>query len=295
MNLYELLREAPIEDFQVLSNFKQPNRGWKPADRRLLTHPKTVERVKNFFRNSPYDIRILLVNSKESSRYVEVGIVSMEWLEYNMYHTFQEIKDLSYPNNPFGEESINIIYTNNSGSEWRPMSPWIMAHRMGHAIFNDFNRGNTPVGTSDILPSLEKEILGYIKDILANYRAIIQRNSGPGDISYSRFYNIRNQKLFNQFLCMIGPSRACRENKLRNGYEFIYECFAKYLVTGSLEFRSAPEQMLLGYAWGKPRYSPKLGNEELTEVNHLLSIMAQVMEQEFDRALSYAMGKVMVM
>ena len=100
-----------------------PNRGWNHADIHLTTSPDRVERIHKFFKNCPFDFDITLVRDKKAHSFREIGVVTSKWIKENL--------NLDYKPNPM---AINIVFTNNLGDQKVPFTPWIMAHRFGHAV-----------------------------------------------------------------------------------------------------------------------------------------------------------------
>ena len=122
------LFEAPISDISFTGDWEK-NSSFRAQDRKLLTNPKAITKIKAMWK-FPEDINfnIICVNHKEAKNHIEVGLVDKEYIIKGFAETGDEIyKNLK------GDE-INVIFTNNNGSEGVPMTGWIMAHRLGHAI-----------------------------------------------------------------------------------------------------------------------------------------------------------------
>jgi hypothetical protein len=299
MRLRSLI-EAPVEDYTVMGDFTRPSRSWKPTDRRILPHPSNVRRVKNFFRNSPFDIRMWIVHSKDATKYADpqVGIVSIDWLKVNMPDIITGLMKTPQGLDGLGSDSINIIYTNNTGTQWIPLTPWMMAHRMGHAIFQPEKESLDGLYTSwevRKMYDIDKYLSKTIDEILQVYNHYNAKIKYYNDFYRKSIGYIQNTTFINRLLCAIGTTKACREGKIDNGYEFIYECFAKYLITGKLKFNPPPDKLLVSHSWGRPQYTNSIDRNEIIEVGYLLQHLADMMETEFSHVLHHAVGKIMVM
>lgn len=293
--LFDLLYEAPIEDFQTIGDFDKNSSFRHSADRRLVTNPVYVERIKNMFANTGYDFRLYFVNSAEANRYTEIGPVDDEWLQKNMPQTLNEINTRG----GFGPDAINVIFTNNKGAEWRPMTGWMMAHRMGHAILRTGSgRGARYGGEHSYFTLLNTELEKKVKEILKAYGQGMprfkDRSSGYGGYGSQPSENF-NAAMIRKLLAQIGTFRSARENNMRTSTEFIYECFAQYLLKGEITFNQAPQNITTGQAWGRQRTSRGPGEEGAENVNSIISWLSDSMSYEFGNVLGEAIGRIYVM
>lgn len=266
----------------------------------MLTNPKYVERIKNMFANTQFDFRMWFVNSPEAGKQAPlqgVGRVSVEWLEDNMPDTLYQIDNAETLNTDrsFGRQAINVIFTSNypysKAGGYRPMTGWIIAHRMAHVILNP-DRFNW----ESLMSASRSSTLDVItRDVLDKFQYIFDMYGMRPPLSRNPSFKQTRDPMFLRFLSQIGTMRSARETKVLSWYEFIYECFAQYLLKGAVTFNPPPLQVTQGYAYGRARMSNRLGGPEQSEANYALEYVASVMEQEFDRALNGAMGKIYVM
>jgi hypothetical protein len=277
------LFETPIEDLSLHGNWNK-NSSYKEQDRKLLTNPKAQEKIKQQWINTKIPFNIYFVNSPEANRYVEVGEVSRNWLYQNMPIFYSElVKSGKITSREFlDENAINVIFTNNKGSERVPMTGWIIAHRLCHSLY----RKNGAQGGNADFRNLEKHIKEYLKDIFScyNYDFSIQNPDFPFDFRSDGERNINMIKFFQ----VIGTMKSARENKIRTPFEFYCELVAQYLITGSIKFNPAPDRFR-GY---KNIY---YYTKNLDYVNSDLQAMKENIENDIEIMLDAAIGKAFVM
>jgi len=170
---------------------------------------------------------------------IETGMVTPQELERRLGLTVG--KDFPTPD----ENDITIIFTGNAAAERVPLTPWTIAHRIGHSFAATFRRKYN----DNSIEYFEKEINNSLIGILKAYGVDTDRYRGfsSRDIIYSNDYVVRN------LLESIGKFRSARMKKLPRTGEFIYECFAQYLLSdGELSFNDPPRFLKSSNkkAWG---------------------------------------------
>jgi hypothetical protein len=282
-----VLREMPIETFNTVGDFSRNSAYRQPADRRLLTNPKTVERAKSMWANTQDDFRFWFINNAEANRAFAQGVVDMAWMQQNMPKSLAEIQQQG----GFGDQSINMIYAGNKGGNWRPMTGWMMAHRMAHMVLDgrgsggiSYNRGERP------MDYIAREIIQNISGILQAYNIELPR---------ARTYDLFGPRpttpvLYNLFK-QLGTMKSARSNNVDSGYEFIFECFAQYLMTGAVKFNPLPDALIVGYSYGRPQYRRVYGPVDKEQADDYAGYIADILGQEFERALNSVRGKIVIM
>ncbi len=297
--LFDQLYEAPIEDYQLIGDFSKRQSFHMPQDRRLVSNPRYIERIKSMFANTEFDFRMYFVNSKEAlighadvaepgqyqqrAPIVEEGEVTLQWLQQKMPQGLAQIQQQG----GFNPEGINMIFTNNRGDQGKPMTGWIIAHRIGHSVLRPRRDGKNVYNT------IQRELQEQIRQIFQMYGVKLPQsvtNRGWGG-SQENF----DAAPVRRFLAQLGTFKSARDNNLRNFSEFIYECFAQYLIKGAITLNPPPVQMITGFAWGRPSYSRRLGQPEQAEANYAVQAIEGMSQQEFERALHAARGKIFVM
>jgi hypothetical protein len=187
------------------------------------------------------------------------------------------------------------VFVGNKGDRKVMLTPWMMAHRFGHAIQagNRGNRGWSAWGEA------EKHFFTTINSTLGEYYGKVDR--GPSSYLGKPKAEQMNNNLtpeYNALFNAIGTQRSSRSGEIRRPYEFLYELFAQYLGTGNVTFNPLPSN--LGYGrqvFGNPtkymNIKPEFRDE--SERAHASEMLAGDMQMMFDDVLSSSVGKIFVM
>jgi len=277
------LSEAPIEDFTLLGNWERSSSFRHEQDRKLLTNPKAQAKIIHKWRNTEVPFNMYFVNSPEANRHTEIGEVTPEWLAENMPKTFPELK--------LRDDAVNIIFTNNKGDERAPMTAWIIAHRLGHAVSRwqrnaryrqvpEFTEARSAVFrvTSEILRD------AYGCRGVPGSEAEHLRTQGP---AYRE-----NDRLLTGFYEAIGTFRSARERNIRNEFEFLLECLAQYITTGKVRFNPLPDHFRCGR---RLIDLTQTGHIEREDFDRLLAGLANELNYWFRDLLQACVGRIFVM
>lgn len=283
MKIKELL-EAPLTDYEPLGDFSKSGPFRHEVDRKLVTHPKNQLKAQKFFSNSPYDFRLFFSNiSGTAKTYKETGAVHPDVIR----GVFKEQADKIINNH---EDAITVVFLGNYGDQRVMITPWIMAHRLGHAI--QATRGKT---YSEITKWREAEhsFFGNVNHILATvYGKRSGRYTNPDN---SLNWELRSE--YNALFNAIGTQRSSRTGQINRPYEFLYELFAQYIKDGKITLNTLPRS--LGYgkkAWGRPTQYMSARTEKNEEVRAELAVeLASEMEWRFDEVLGSCVGKIYLM
>ena len=108
MRITEIIKEAPIQDYDTIGDFSK-NSSFRDRDRHLITNPATIEYVKKKFASTDHPFNLFFVNSPKARKHTEVGKVTMEWVQKNLGEDVAtRIAGATELDN-----SVNIIFTNN--------------------------------------------------------------------------------------------------------------------------------------------------------------------------------------
>lgn len=278
------ITEAPIVDIEPLGDFDKPGGFRSPVDKRIVTNPAIHSRARKFFSRSPYDFRIYPINVPGGSKFLETGQVSMDWLEKNLPVAAQKLQEV-----PQKQDEIVVFFTSNIGAEKVPLTPWMMAHRIGHA-FRASRKNDSGINTA--FDYVEKEIFEFFKMVLQNlYNKQISIEVGIG------FFPLIQKPITRALFANIGTMRSARSvNQYNRPYEFIYEMFAQYINTGEIKFNTLPESFRYSDPRGGPlRNFARANPEEISDYNYELQSFGSTLEYYFDSILSSAQGKIFVM
>lgn len=259
--------ETPLVDIEPVGDFDKPGGFRSQYDKRIVTNPIVHQRAKQFFSRSPHDFRIYPINVPGGSKHLETGEVSMEWLEQNLPKAAAVLND-----KPLKEGEIVIFFTNNTGTDKVPLTPWMMAHRIGHVL---------RVKRTDAWKVLETELTTWIQEtMLYVYRRAIQ--------SFDIYSSPEAGALFSA----IGTMRSARTTKrYKRPYEFVYELFAQYINSGEIKFNELPEELQFG------RQVRRVSGSTLdyVEYNNQLDTLGRTLEYYFSSILTDAENKIFVM
>lgn len=271
------LFEAPIEDISTVGDFGRSSSFRDPKDRAILSNPAYIQKVVDNWSKVKQPFNIYFVNNAEANRHTEVGIVNREWLEKNMPKTYPELN--------IRDDAVNLIFTNNKGSARIQMTPWIMAHRLGHALYRKPFYGSGPIPVSlfhDATDMMERLAINLLDEA---YGIKL-----PRPLTYSE--RRAESTILKHFYHAIGTMRAAREKNLRNHFEFYFECFAQYLITGEIKFNSLPSMINLGKR-GRSKFQGTEGDHQYYD--SLLRGAADSAGEYFEASVGYSVGKILVM
>ncbi len=289
VNVWE--QEDPIDEmalakYQTFGDFDKPG-SFTGVDKKLIPHPKNIQKATKFFEQTPYDFRLFFANISGLGKYRETGPVSPEQIRqiFNKEQADEIING--------SEDTITVIYVNNVGDRKVMMTPWIMAHRFGHAI----QAGVRGKRTWSAWSEMEKHFFSQINQILVNdygKQAGAATRRINTDDSFRQALSTEYNALFNA----IGTQRSSRERQINRPYEFIYEMFAQYLKTGTVTLNPLPNSIPYGkMVFGRPSQyltlKPEVKNDPDTK--YITDTLGNDMAILFGDVLSAAVGNIYVM
>jgi hypothetical protein len=255
MKMHELF-EAPISDINHIGDWDR-NSSFRDQDRKLLTNPKAVSKIKSMWKYPEETMfNVLLVNHPDGNKWTEQGDVTEEWLAENMPRVYPQIKPLLK-----GDE-VNIIFTNNKGSERVPMTGWIMAHRFGHALESSQARRRSAYYFGEAVQLFTEVVF----DVVGHY-GIRYSPTGWGFQSTNPIKNrfsMRETTALRGFFHAVATFRSAREGNIRDGNEVILELLAQYMTTGKIRFNDIPKS----FKYGRNYYSFRGDQETYDQVNY---------------------------
>jgi hypothetical protein len=281
----QFLQEAPLHDYQTIGNFDKGASFRDARDRRIIQHPKAIERVRKKFGNTSYDFDFYFVNTKEAKNHTEVGLVNPEWVKTNLG---DEVYAAIEKN--LNQDHIQVIFTNNSGAERVPLTAWMMAHRLGHALA----RKNSMKESRSQYMNTSNHLINQMSQIMQYYG----KNEFPdseGKLT-DRGYNDRSGARKNEltmlfFFQTVCTFKSARDKNIRDWFEVLNELIAQYLTTGKIKFNPAPKTFGGGAFGNKQQFYC----QDQQEVNDILEMLARDMGFMIDDILSTVVNGVLVM
>lgn len=239
MKLTDLLKatrvdEAPLGDYELVGNWgdKEKSHGFRHApDRKMLQNPSAVKLTRKKFGNTEHVLNFYFVNLPEATKFSETGFMTPEQLQQGMPKAWPAIAQRAQQADH--GDAINVIFVGNTGFQRMNMTPWLMAHRIGHALAAS-ERGM--YGRQGVWGDYEQEAADAFQPLLENvYNWQLPRRA-------TDFWMGRHDKVLAKFFEGIGGMRSARKGKLGGRpYEFLYEMFAQHVLTGKITFRELPQ------------------------------------------------------
>lgn len=285
MENFETYFEMALTDFKKIGKWEGKNRhGYDKASVGILNSDAGVRKIQDTFNKvNLADFNLYFVKQPNAKNYAETGKVDAKFVKDNLnLEVGADIKD------PSENDEITIIFTNNVAAERTPLTPWTIAHRIGHA----FQATERKKYRNSALDSHLKYIDNILKDILDScYNYDVLSNNSGRSVLGNRDYILRD------FLENIGTFRSARLKKLPRTFEFFFECFAQWLLSnGNLKFNDFPKVLKSSNrkAWGKDtgRYY-KLIDEDLAD--NYKSDLTYAFENAFRELLNSNIGTISIM
>jgi hypothetical protein len=278
----EELDEMALSTYKTFGDFTKPG-PFRGPDKKLVPHPKNIEKATKFFEQTPYDFRLFFSNVPGTGRYSEYGPMSPEQIKQIFKDQADEIINGS-------EDAITVVFVGNKGDSKVMMTPWIMAHRFGHSIQAGVRKNSGWSAWSEA----ENHFFSTVNNILEEYYGKAYRGANTYRTNIKWDMTPEYNALFNA----IGTQRSSRTGQIRRPYEFLYEAFAQYLGTGKITFNPLPTNLTYGRkVFGNPtkymNIKPEFRDEG--ERQQAAEILARDMELMFDDVLSSSVGKIFVM
>jgi len=261
----------------------------RKPDWAYLTNPKLRARTFKKFDKTPYNFKVVVYDTEVSGMGKIFTIP--EWGD--------QVGDSATAKYPYMRDfqpdpnAINIIYTNNQGSNAVPFSPWIMMHRFAHMYDTDDNYAK-------------------VRDASAyGAQRIMQGNYDPphADEALLSSWDIFKDTAWGQasgewanyvwdFFNSVGNFRSARNSDMTHAYEFFTELMPLYVLTGNISFRPAPEEILYrgssldGQKTASTNLHSPMVLQNPQRANQQLAALGKKMNKLYDRLLASAVGKV---
>lgn len=270
MKIRDIITEAPLADYQPLGDFNKPG-PFRAVDKRLITHPTTQLKTARFLENTPYDFRLFFSNiSGTAVTGQESGAADAASIIKKFGPTVgQQILDGH-------EDAITVVFLGNSGADKVMMTPWIMAHRLGHSVQGGIRSGKGGHAWKAVEEHFFRTVNGFLTDFYARPIRTPAVMTGSMTPEYNALFNT------------IGTQRSSRTGQITRPYEFIYEMFAQYIKTGHVTLNALPARVGYGYqAWGhqtrhlvaRPEYHAELANAADTLANDMTILFSDVLAE----------------
>lgn len=234
MKIRELI-EAPISDIDIIgtaSDEHDTRRTFSKKDVGPVQSVQGLKKIKNMYRNVPYDFNFYLVSIKRNKR----GAAILDPNEAAELIGAERVKKLN-------SNSITIIFTHNITNQqnYVPFTGWMLTHRISHIFQFMATTGETNVEVIQPYLDFESHLFrGMLKGIstilnestnIKEYKLASIESFGDGFLNRHRRWLLR--KLFTM--------RSARQGKLTNTLDLGGELMAQFLLTGKITFNRLTE------------------------------------------------------
>lgn len=281
--LEELYTEMALSNLQKIGKWedKKSRHGYDKASIGILSSPEGLKKLENTFNKiGGWDFNLYFVKLPNAWKQSEMGLVDINNLPQLI--KVEAGKDFPMPT----DNEITIIFTNNAAAEKVPLTPWTIAHRIGHSFAATFRRTN-----DNAIKNYDASISNILKKLLMCYNIKPDTNIISRDLTLSNAYYMRD--LYQK----IGKFRSARLGKLNRPAEFYHEAFAYWLLhDGELNFNDAPQSLIDSnkQAWGTPvGMNYRLQDEETA--NDLVYQLKYEMEEKFHYMIGRHIGTTSIM
>jgi hypothetical protein len=239
---------------------------WKDRDLRAIKNNKYV----NAFKNSPYNINVFITHLPEADydKFLTKGLTELSWIEKHFdTDAFNEIKGWYDPN------SINVILTNNLADDNRiSLTSWMLAHRIGHALFGYYSE-------------IANEFKKFVMKISSYAYNIEWKDPNTG---FGRMVNDENMEYLGVvFGSIFGTMNSAKKNMINRFSEWFYETFSQYLITGKININNSLPEEIYGY----PLTTDK---KKLWKAQQYIELFAEHIGNIIDTTLKANTGKIFV-
>lgn len=223
--------EAPISHLGVHGDLDTAG-SFRPSDLKALRNPKWVQKVTDMFARVPLDINLYFYNAPEGKVHLgepidlrdleQVGAYAGAVMPYRIEKIIGGL-----PEN--WQTSINAILMTNEGSERMAMTPWMVGHRLVHALFYETQRGISNIARD------HHKVFGVYSDLInrAQYRLESDRTFARA----TREAAFSSTAMVNEIGKRLGTTRAAREGKGINASEWLVDICVQWLVRGRVIFQ----------------------------------------------------------
>ena len=229
LNELFLLSETPIGSIDFYGS--QDPASMRADDIGIVTNPKSKLKIKRVLDKAPIMINLAFINHPYEYE-GELAAPNREIKKPTGYTNPRMPKTMNYPGSGrmtsrqvkeiFDIEikpdpnALTVLFGFNEGAERMPLTPWIIAHRIGHAL-HEIPRTREGGPFSSLLQT---------------------GNDITVDMAWDDA-NIMGVSIVDIFRA-IGTTKTARDNKIVRSGEIINELFAQYLIKGEIIFKPLP-------------------------------------------------------
>lgn len=210
------------------------NMNWDRTSVRTFASPKATEKFVKRYERVPHDFVVYLVQNPGQGT---GNATTYGQKEANRFYKDYNIDPQQAPIIP---GKINVFFT-----QWdqdQP-TPWMLAHRMGHALY----------GVSHEMWGLINTFVPKIRQLNKIDKAIIPDEfAPPGSPKKERFFkwlkpdDLDRSQPFTKLMYELGTMKSFRTGAVQNDGEAIHELFAQYIMQGRVKLNNPDPSSEIG-------------------------------------------------
>jgi hypothetical protein len=228
------LKEAPIADMGYRGDLETAG-SFRDEDLKKMRHPVWNERVKKIFSKTEHEIGLYFVNGPAERR-VDFNLPGGHKSEIKLDRARDYVglhapgwADKVLGGLPEGYQGrLNVILMQNEGTDRVGLTPWIVAHRIGHCFLetNERTENRILIGQGNAASQIMQSLINTMERVFEQ-AGLIKREP--------RSFPSATERL-NAVAKLISPFRTARTGNIRDTGEYCVELFAQYLVAGRVWF-----------------------------------------------------------
>lgn len=291
MKLYDLF-ETPIEDIRIMGDWPENptprvdprskldmddyHHGWSYGDQRKIHNPSFIQKVIKDWDKTPFSFVHYFVWLSEPSHYQKFDNIFPSTPDQFK----KEILARGFPSNladeiinQYDPRCITTVHVDNTGDNKVTLSPWMLAHRTGHALID---RASSPK-IYELIEKMHNVIFEAYDGISLRIKEQISDNhDGSG-------------AFFNQIMI----TRAARHKKYPSVYEAMLDLFVMYLLTGKVKLVDRLPKTIDYYVYFLPEEKAQTFNL-IDDLSHELREIEAYGENIFNEVLKNSVGTIFI-
>jgi hypothetical protein len=223
MRIKDIINEAPLKDFEFFGGDDEGS--FRRDDIKAATSRKWLRKLKTSFVRTPYNFNVYVYNGTEGK--VTLGDITIEPRDLENVHKYAGVIDIEKVAKVIGklppdsDVSITALLIENEGAERLPLTPWILAHRVSHAILYASHTTKIGVYAQELNTMFSEFLYAMEKALIADGREMPM-----GGLTARA----------NQVAKVVATFRSGRTGQLASAGEFMVEMMTQFIVRGEIVF-----------------------------------------------------------
>lgn len=279
------LMEMPITGIKKIGDFSKSNtpsslrQGFEDNDLKFLNSEKAIEKIKNVWLGSRHNLNLIFLSAEGSyllglsGNHKQFTKNQKEWLKAHIDTKKEK-----------AAKAINLVILGNWGADKGPLTGWMIAHKLGHALTSELEFNDEGSFRSGLESAVDQKVR-------------VEFFTRTRKTDYFGLNNaITSVILKGNKIGALGTFKSARESKLRLGEEW-NEFLAQYILTGSVKLsRATASQLLLAEKTSNKFVIEFFKHKDEAEfpkyLQELLTLLEDVINGIFDEMLTSAVGQV---